>query len=122
MEAARWQAFRRYLADFSRLQEAPAISLKLWEEFLVYAVALGVAEDVLEAARLHAPPTLEETSSLYWYSGHGYGGHSANAFAGIEQALTGAFAHPGSSGGGGGFSGGGGGGGGGGGRRRLVGR
>ena len=60
-----------------------------------------MAEDVLEAARLHAPPTLEETSSLYWYSGHGYGGHSANAFAGIEQALTGAFAHPGSSGGGG---------------------
>ncbi len=115
MEAARWQAFRRYLTDFSRLQEAPAISLKLWEEFLVYAVALGVAENVLEAARLHAPPTLQETSSLYWYSGHGYGGHSANAFAGIQQALTGAFAHPGSSGGGGGFSGGGGGGGGGGG-------
>ncbi|MBN2112611.1 MAG: DUF2207 domain-containing protein, partial [Acidimicrobiia bacterium] len=108
LEAARWQAFRRYLADFSRLQEAPAISLTLWEEFLVYAIAFGVAEDVLEAARLHAPPTLEETSSIYWYSGHGYGGHSENALAGIERALTGAFAHPGSSGGGGGFSGGGG--------------
>ncbi|MBM3696677.1 MAG: DUF2207 domain-containing protein, partial [Actinobacteria bacterium] len=104
LEAARWSAFRRYLADFSRLHEAPAISLKLWEQFLVYAIALGVAEDVLEAARLYAPPTLEETSSLYWYSGHGYGGHSENALAGIERALTGAFAPPGGSGGGGGFS------------------
>ncbi|MDH3308928.1 MAG: DUF2207 domain-containing protein, partial [Acidimicrobiia bacterium] len=57
---ARWQAFRRYLEDFSRLAEAPALSLTLWESFLVYGIALGVAEDVLEAARLHAPPELEQ--------------------------------------------------------------
>ncbi len=111
---ARWSAFRRYLEDFSRLEEAPPIALGLWEEYLVYAIALGVADDVLEAARLHAPPELGDTSHLYWYSNHGYGGHSSNAISGIERALTGAFAAPSSgSGGGGGFSGGGGGGGGG---------
>ena len=52
LEAARWAAFRRYLKDFSRLQEAPAISLALWDRFLVYAIGFGLAEEVLEAARL----------------------------------------------------------------------
>ena len=104
--AARWAAFRRYLEDFSRMDEAPVISLPLWEEFLVYGIALGVADDVLEAARFAAPPELEQTSSLYWYGSHGYsGGHSSNAIGGIERALSGAFAAP-SSGGSGGVPGG----------------
>jgi uncharacterized membrane protein len=114
--AERWEAFRRYLRDFSRLEEAPAISLALWDRFLVYAIALGVAEEVLEAARLRAPEELERTSHLYWYGHHGTtGGPSGNAFAGLTAALSGAFAPPSSRGGGGGFTGGGGFGGGGGG-------
>ena len=67
LEAVRWDAFRRYLTDFSRLQDAPVISLDLWDRYLVYAITFGVAEEVLEQARLHAPPELEQTSSLYWF-------------------------------------------------------
>jgi uncharacterized membrane protein len=116
LESARWEAFRRYLSDFSRLEEAPPISLELWDRFLVYAIVFGVAAEVLAQARLHAPPELETASSIYWFGSYGYsGGHSENAFAGIQSALSGAFTPPSSSGGGGGFSGGGGGGGGGGG-------
>jgi uncharacterized membrane protein len=116
LESARWGAFRRYLSDFSRLEEAPPISLELWDRFLVYAIVFGVAAEVLAQARLHAPPELETASSIYWFGNYGYsGGHSENAFAGIQSALSGAFTPPSSSGGGGGFSGGGGGGGGGGG-------
>ena len=117
LEAERWIAFRSYLRDFSRLEEAPSISLALWDQFLVYGISLGVAEQVLEQARLHAPVELEQTSSLYWYGNHGYGGGpTQNAFVGLESALSGAFTPPSSgSGGGGGFSGGGGGGSGGGG-------
>ena len=116
-EAARWAAFRRYLKDFSRLEEAPSISLALWDSFLVYGITFGVAEQVLEQARLHAPQELEQASAIYWYGNHGYaGGHTQNAFVGLESALSGAFTPPSSgSGGGGGFSGGGGGGSGGGG-------
>lgn len=115
MLAARWKAFRSYLRDFSRLEEAPPIALDLWDSYLVYAIALGVAEEVLAAARLHAPQELEQVSHIYWYGSHGYtGGPSENAFAGLTSALSGAFTPP-SSGGGGGFSSGGGGGGGGGG-------
>lgn len=117
LEAERWMAFRQYLRDFSRLEEAPPISLALWDQFLVYGISLGVAEQVLEQARLHAPVELEQTSSLYWYGNNGYGGGpTQNAFVGLESALSGAFTPPSSgSGGGGGFSGGGGGGSGGGG-------
>jgi uncharacterized membrane protein len=117
LEAERWIAFRSYLRDFSRLEEAPPISLALWDQFLVYGISLGVAEQVLEQARLHAPVELEQTSSLYWYGHHGYGGGpTQNAFVGLESALSGAFTPPSSgSGSGGGFSGGGGGGSGGGG-------
>jgi uncharacterized membrane protein len=113
--AARWRAFRRYLSDFSRMEEAPPMSLPLWEEYLVYGVALGVATEVLVAARFVAPEALVETSQIYWYSHQDdFGGHSSNAIEGISRSLSGAFAAP-SSGGGGGFSGGGGGGSGGGG-------
>src|SRR5581483_1449383 len=35
-EAERWDAFRRYLTDFPRLQEAPPATLELWERYLVY--------------------------------------------------------------------------------------
>ncbi len=37
LEAARWGAFRRYLRDFPRLQEAPPASVALWERLLVTA-------------------------------------------------------------------------------------
>ena len=70
--AARWGAFKRYLEDFSRLEEAPVISLDLWDRYLVYAVALGVAEDVLAAARISAPVEVQN-SSLYWYGDPGHG-------------------------------------------------
>lgn len=103
LAAERWNAFRNYLKDFSRLQEAPVISLDLWDRYLVYAIGFGVAEKVLEQARIHAPQALEESSSLYWYGSHGYtGGSTENAFAGLQSALSGAFTPPSSSGGGGG--------------------
>ena len=51
-----WQAFRRYLSDFPRLQEAPPASLELWERYLVYGIAFGIADRVLQGAQLaHAP-------------------------------------------------------------------
>src|SRR5690606_32416840 len=110
-EAARWEAFRHYLEDFSRLEDAPPISLALWDRFLVYGITLGVAEQVLAAARIKAPVELQEHSRIYWYGGYCYtGGSTENAFAGLNASLAGAFTPPASAGGGGGgFSGGGGG-------------
>ena len=55
LEAERWDAFRRYLTDFPRLQDAPPATLELWERFLVYGIAFGIAERVLQGAQLHMP-------------------------------------------------------------------
>ena len=54
-EAERWEAFRRYLTDFPRLQEAPPATLALWERLLVYGIAFGIAERVLQAAHMAMP-------------------------------------------------------------------
>jgi len=43
----RWESFKRYIVDYSRLEEAKLAAIHLWEHYFVYAVALGVAERVL---------------------------------------------------------------------------
>ncbi|MDO8685264.1 MAG: DUF2207 domain-containing protein [Clostridiales bacterium] len=42
-----WQAFKRFLTDFSNLEEAKMTSVILWEHYLVYAISLGVAKEVI---------------------------------------------------------------------------
>lgn len=118
-EAERWAAFRRFLADFPRLEEAPPASLELWERYLVYGIAFGLAERVLQAAQLHMPEEIHDRSSIYWISPGGDLGSGPTSL-GISDLVSGlgsAMSPPssGGSGGGGSFSGGGGGGGGGGG-------
>jgi uncharacterized membrane protein len=114
LEAERWEAFRRYLSDFPRLHEAPPASLALWERFLVYGIAFGIADRVLQAAHLHMPEALAAASSIYWISPNGDLGSGASAMSigDLSSGFGSALAPPssGSGGGGGGFSGGGGGG------------
>lgn len=43
---SRWTAFKKFLVDYSNLEEAKLASIELWEHYFVYAVALGVAEKV----------------------------------------------------------------------------
>ena len=42
----RLAAFRRYLKDFSDLPNAPALAVVIWEQYLEWAVALDVADEV----------------------------------------------------------------------------
>lgn len=51
----RWWAFRRYLQRFSSLPEAPAAAIVIWEEYLAFAVALGVADRVEKQVRAVVP-------------------------------------------------------------------
>jgi uncharacterized membrane protein len=80
----------------------------VWEQFLVYGIALGVAEQVLEAARLHAPPAVAQDSSFYspGYDGS-VSGPDGLSLSNLEDDFPGAFSPPSSSGS---WSGGGGGG------------
>ncbi len=74
---AKYSGLKNYLEDFSRLEEAPPMHVKLWEHFLVLAVVFGVAEQVIEAMRVRIPDVVEDpgfASSYWWvYSGSGYG-------------------------------------------------
>ena len=42
-------AFKNFLSDYSQLEEAKIPHIHLWEEYFVYAVALGVSEKVVKA-------------------------------------------------------------------------
>ena len=47
-----WLAFKNFLVDFSSLDEKDLPEIVLWEEYLVYAVALGVGEKVLRNIKI----------------------------------------------------------------------
>ena len=123
----RLEAFRRYLKDFSDLPNAPALAVVIWEQYLEWAVALGVADEVEKQVRALVP--VESLRSPIPGGPTGLAGIDAfhtfqaatpvlvvSSMASVSSGSTsGGFGSSSSSGGfsGGGFSGGGGGGGGG---------
>lgn len=117
-----WRGLRQFMKDFSRLDEAPVGHLALWEHYLVAAVALGVADELVDGLEVWFPQVLQQGSGFApWYlaapgSPHGQVGAMGSfgsSFGGA--AVSSSTPRSSGSGGGGGFSGGGGGGGGGGG-------
>lgn len=104
----KWNNFKKYLADFSALKEHPPESIKIWDFYLVYATALGVAEEVIHNMTLVVPAEQLQSSNFYLIH-HNY----AYFGAGFDSAY--ASSNPASQGGGGvgGVGGGSGGGGGG---------
>ena len=105
----KWRNFKKFLKDNSLINEHPPESIVIWNKYLVYGTALGVAEEVYESMKLHVPNIHEYDDGLYMY--HYYGGYYLmhDAFSTGESA-----ANPSSdSSGFGGFGGGSGGGGGG---------
>jgi uncharacterized membrane protein len=125
---AKWRAFRRFLTQFQGLADAPALAVIIWERYLVYATALGVAETVTKQIRalipegsLPAPwPGALPGSTGYLWASHFSSGAPAHAAVSTSASVAGQITWSGSwgsssggGGGGGGSSGGGGGGGGG---------
>ncbi|MGB9719479.1 MAG: DUF2207 family protein [Candidatus Anstonellales archaeon] len=107
----KWNNFKKYLNDFTLLKEHPPSSVKLWDYYMSYAVALGVAETTLRAMKVSVPEKELRTSRLYpLYTQPIY-------FSTMRSSLTPSYSSPSRSSGGygsmGGFGGGFGGGGGG---------
>jgi uncharacterized membrane protein len=123
LEHRRWKNFRKFLCDFSAIEQAPVNLLAIWEQYYVYAVALGVATEFLKHVTKLAEQRGTSLALPVWYIGAG--GMQSGSLASMAQGLSGfnsfaanmsgmmsSFSTASSSGGG--FSGGGGGGGGGG--------
>jgi len=107
---AKWQGFKRYIQDFSLIKEYPPESVVVWNNFLVYATALGVADKVRKSMGMTLPKDQLDQSDIYLF--HYYGGYailSSSLSTGMSTATQG----EGGSGGVGGVGGGSGGGGGG---------
>ena len=111
-------ALKRWLQEFTRLDEAVPTDVILWNRLLVMAVALGVADKVIEQLKVVMPELLDDPSFMpvysWYYMGHSGMGSPADVFGGaIHDASVAAIANSvdaSGGGGGGGFSSGGGGG------------
>ncbi len=131
---ARCNALKKWLQDFSRIDERPPTDVKVWGQLMVYAYLMGVAKQAIQELRRVMPQVFDESAYdgsagipwWYWYS-RPVGMHSGVSLADaldrsvantLQSAIAATSPSSSGSGGGGGFSGGGGGGFGGGGGAR----
>lgn len=106
----RWKSFARFLQDYSLLAERPPQSVMVWEKYLIYATALGVAKEAIQNLKNLVPREILERESEYPLFSYpfilGWGQEfrhlHSTAIASIAQAQSSSA----SSGFGGGFSGG----------------
>jgi uncharacterized membrane protein len=125
-----WHGLKKYMLEFSRMNEYGVPQLELWEEYLVYATMMGISKKVCSELKLVYPELNDNTyletnySSSYMYymfgnhmgyddfgnAGTDFGLSLSSTISDISGAAT-RLAHPpsSSSSGGGGFGGGGGG-------------
>lgn len=124
-EQEQWKAFKKYMEDFSYLNEKEVPELVLWEKYLVFATAFGIADKVLKQLKvkypeLNDPDTIH--SMILFNSMYNSNGFNTKFINSIKTSTSRMYSstYSSGSGGGGGFSGGGGFGGGGGGRRWKI--
>ena len=121
-----WHGLKKYMLEFSRMNEYGVPQLQLWEEFLVYATMMGISKRVCEQLKLVYPELSDDTYlNTYWggsymyymfgsrmgmsgfgYAGADFGASLASTISDVSSAAT-RLAHPPVQGGGGGFGGGG---------------
>ena len=106
----KWKGLKKYMEDFSLLNEKEVPAVTVWEKYLVYATAFGIADKVLKQLKTVYPDidtldTINTTSSLYFMY---HSNFSSSFSSSINSSISSTYSS--GSGSGGGFSGGGGGG------------
>lgn len=121
-----WQGFKNFIEDFSQIKSAGITSIVIWEHYLVYAVSLGVADNIIRyMPEIAGVQGVDNTGvmpgMLYWqlgglaYFNNAFSSCITAVNSSISAAQIASSANSSGGGFGGGFSGGGGFGGGGGG-------
>ncbi|MDO5848000.1 MAG: DUF2207 domain-containing protein [Methanobrevibacter sp.] len=70
----KWEAFRKFLKDFSLIKQHPPESIAIWDKYLIYATALGDAKAVNKAMKTIKPAFENDDyyrSDVYYYSNVG---------------------------------------------------
>lgn len=122
-EKEKWEGLKKYMEDFSMLDKREVPELVLWEKYLVYATAFGIADKVLKQLKVVYPQIAQDDFTagnylgLMYYSGlqnsfiHNLDRSINSAYQGSVSARAASYSYSNSSSGGGfggGFSGGGG--------------
>lgn len=113
-EREKWKGLKKYMEDFSLLNEKEIPALEVWEEYLVYATVFGIADKVIKQLKLVYPEienmyNFNTDSYIYLMSHTNFNSSFSRAIdSSISSAASSSMSS--GSGGGGGFSGGGGGG------------
>jgi len=101
----KWKKFKRYLKEFSMIKKHTPESIEVWNKYLVYATAFGIAAEVIMDMEEIFP--LDQLARSAMYNFHYWGGFNA-IYIGTNSGMSVGYANVG--GGAGGGSGGGGGG------------
>lgn len=112
-EQEQWKAFKKYMEDFSYLDEKEVPELVLWEKYLVYATAFGIADKVLKQLKVKYPELNNQdtiSNMVLFNAMYNAKGLNANFINSISTSTSRMYSSTYSSGtgAGGGFSGGGG--------------
>lgn len=105
----KWKGLKKYMEDFSLLDKREVPELAIWEKYLVYATAFGIADKVIKQLKIVYPNFEEITTGIATYSYMGII-MNTNFSSTFSKSITSSISTAYSSGygGGGGFSGGGG--------------
>ena len=110
-EIEAWKGLKKYMEDFSLLKEREVPEIEIWERFLVYATAFGIAEKVIKQLKIAYPDFEQLTGNnhtmMYLMMHTDFSSSFSSA---VSTSISSTYSS--ATGGGGGFSGGGGGGGG----------
>ena len=69
-EYAKWKAFKNFLVDFSSFEDYPIPGVAVWEEYLVYATSLKIADKVMKQLEVKLPNFEENESTYFRYTVH----------------------------------------------------
>ena len=62
---AQWHSFKKYIEDYSLIKEYSPKSVNVWDKYLVYATALGIADEVKKSMEMSIPNDRLRGSDLY---------------------------------------------------------
>jgi len=108
-EKNKWNGFKKYMEEYSLLDEKEVPELAIWEKYLVFATAFGISEKVLKQLKVVYPQIADIDSSIYSTCTYIHIMNSVDIGSCVNSSVYSAVGSSG-SGSGGGFSGGGGGG------------
>ncbi len=71
-EYVKWKAFKNFLEDFGEFKDYPMPGVIVWEQYLVYATSLGIAEKVMKQLEVKLPDFNQDEATYLRTTYYGY--------------------------------------------------